>query len=359
MKIAIIGTRGIPNEYGGFEQFAEYFSVYATEQGHDVTVYCSSLHSYQEKQYKNVKLVHCYDAENRIGTAGQFIYDLNCILHTRKQPYDVILQLGYTSSSIWNFLFKKNTFITTNMDGMEWKRSKYNKLTQRFLMQAEKWAVQHSDLLIADSVAIQDYLQKKYNTSSFYAAYGANVQEHFNASLLDYFRVKPYEYNLLVARMEPENNIEMIIEAHLISGSVKPLLVVGNTKNKYGKYLQEKYQSKKIRFLQGIYYMETLRSLRHFSTIYFHGHSVGGTNPSLLEAMADGAFIAAHDNVFNRSVLLDNACFFKSKTELALLMIKEQPDREKFIQNNLIRIKNDFNWEEINKNILLQLSAIS
>src|SRR5215212_11623109 len=113
MKIAILGTRGIPNSYGGFEQFAEYLSLGLIDKGHEVTVYNSHNHSYQEEIWNGVKIVHCYDPEYLIGTAGQFIYDLNCILDCRKKNFDIILQLGYTSSSLWLKLLDKNKFIVT------------------------------------------------------------------------------------------------------------------------------------------------------------------------------------------------------------------------------------------------------
>jgi GDP-D-mannose dehydratase len=122
-KIGIIGTRGIPNQYGGFEQFAQFFSEHLVQKGYEVVVYCSSNHTFQEKTWKGVSLVHIKDPEKSIGTVGQFIYDLRAILHARKQKFDVIFQLGYTSSSIWGFLFPKKAKLITNMDGLEWKRT--------------------------------------------------------------------------------------------------------------------------------------------------------------------------------------------------------------------------------------------
>src|SRR5690606_15248269 len=125
--IAILGTRGIPNNYGGFEQFAEYLSSYLANKGHEVDVYCSSSHPYQKSLWSKVNLIHIYDPENQLGTLGQFVYDLNCILDSRKRDFDIILQLGYTSNSIWGWLFSSKPIIVTNMDGLEWKRSKYSK----------------------------------------------------------------------------------------------------------------------------------------------------------------------------------------------------------------------------------------
>ena len=122
MKIAILGTRGIPNYYGGFEQFAQHLSEYLVNKGHEIIVYNSHTHPYQEGEWNGVKIVHCKDPEDKIGAAGQFIYDLNCIIDSRKRDFDIILQLGYASSAIWYFLFPKKAIVITNMDGLEWKK---------------------------------------------------------------------------------------------------------------------------------------------------------------------------------------------------------------------------------------------
>ena len=136
LKIGILGTRGIPNYHGGFEQFAQFFSVYLAKHNYEVYVYNSSKHPFQEKIFNDVNIIHCYDPEDKIGTAGQFIYDLNCILDSRKRNFDILLQLGYTSSTVWHRLLPKKATIVTNMDGLEWKRSKYSKKVQKFLRYA-------------------------------------------------------------------------------------------------------------------------------------------------------------------------------------------------------------------------------
>ena len=184
MKIGILGTRGIPNHHGGFEQFAEYFSVYLAEQGHEVYVYNSHDHPYQQKAFKNVQILHCQDPEHKIGTIGQFIYDFNCIKDSRKRDFDVILQLGYTSNSIWHWRLPEKPVIITNMDGMEWKRSKYKPLVRRFLKHAEGLAVKSSDFLISDSIGVQDYITKTYNKPSKFIAYGASVFSESNNEVL-------------------------------------------------------------------------------------------------------------------------------------------------------------------------------
>ena len=313
MKVCILGTRGIPNNYGGFEQFAQHLSMGLVDKGVDVWVYNSHDHPYKKSKWEGVNIIHCYDPESKIGTAGQFIYDFNCIKDSRKRKFDIIIQLGYTSNSIWYKLLPSKSFILTNMDGLEWKRSKYNLPVRKFLKYAEKLAVKSSDKLIADSSVIQNYLKKTYNVSSDLISYGAEVFENPNSNHIEQLGIKPQNYFLLIARMQTDNNIEEIIKGVLESKINTPLLIVGNTNNKFGKYLLKRYSGNdKIKYAGSIYDKNFLDQLRYHCLCYFHGHSAGGTNPSLLEAMAASAFVCAHDNPFNRAVLGENGIFFKT-----------------------------------------------
>lgn len=354
MKIGILGTRGVPNYYGGFEQFAEYFSVFLADKGHEVFVYNSHNHPFQEKNFKGVSIIHCYDPEFKIGTAGQFIYDLNCILDARKRNFDIILQLGYTSSSVWYSLHPKNAIVVTNMDGLEWKRTKYNKLTQRLLKYAEKHAIQKSNFLISDSKGIQEYIKKEYNKESTYIAYGAHLFTDCNVEILNKYNLEEGSYNMIMARFEPENNIEMVLDGVALSNSKEPIIVIGNYKTKYGQFLVNKFKNHpSIRFLGAIYDINDLNNLRYFSNIYFHGHTVGGTNPSLLEAMSSKALIAAHNNSFNKGVLSENAFYFSNIDEVKkILKTVKKNDNLQFIQNNFEAIEKRFNWKIINEQYL-------
>lgn len=350
MKIGIIGTRGIPNYYGGFEQFAEYLSVDLVKAGHEVFVYNSHSHPFQESIWNGVNIVHCNDPEDKIGTAGQFIYDLNCILDSRKRNYDIILQLGYTSSSIWGWLLPSKSIIVTNMDGLEWKRSKYSKPVQKFLQFAEYLGVKFSDYLIADSVGIQSYLKEKYKKESAYIPYGAHVFNTPDESILTEFNVEKYNYSMLIARMEPENSIETILDGVVESNNNKQFLVIGNAKNKFGLYLQDKFKAyNNIIFVGPVYNLNKLNNLRYFSTLYFHGHTVGGTNPSLLEAMASNALICAHDNIFNKSILKENAFYFKSSKDISQILSSiDKTNSISFVNNNINEINEKFTWNKIN-----------
>ncbi|WP_350293404.1 DUF1972 domain-containing protein [uncultured Croceitalea sp.] len=349
MKIAILGTRGIPNNHGGFEQFAEYLSKQLSDNGHEVFVYNSHLHPYQNTVWKGVNIIHKKDPEDKIGTAGQFIYDFNCILDSRKRKFDVLLQLGYTSSSVWGSLLPKNSTIITNMDGLEWKRSKYSKPVRNFLKIAERLAVKSSDFLISDSIGIKEYLKEKYNIISEFIPYGANLFENPTSEILLDYQVEISAYNMLIARLEPENNIEVILDGVAMSQSKQKFLVIGKHKTKFGEYLKNKYSpNKNIQFLGGIYNQNHLNNLRYFANIYFHGHSVGGTNPSLLEAMASNSFIVAHDNIFNKSILNDDAFFFKNSTDVMQLLGMNKKDFENKVAANSKKIITRYSWPKIN-----------
>ena len=350
-RIAILGTRGIPNYYGGFEQLAEHLAPGLVKAGHMVTVYNSHNHPYQRKEWEGVEIRHCYDPEYLLGSAGQFIYDLNCLIDARKREFDVILQLGYTSSSIWGLLFPASSMIIYNLDGLEWKRTKYSKLTRRFLLYAEKLAVRFSDFYIADSPVIQSYFRSKYGIESEYIAYGAELFQEADKGVLAEYGVSPGNYFLLMARMEPENNIETILDGFIQSHTDKKILVVGNATNNFGKYLQHKFANdKRILFSGVIYDQQKIHNLKFFSRLYFHGHSTGGTNPSLLEAMASRALIAAHDNAFNRQVLGEDALYFSEPAAITALvngLPLTQVEKEGMVGRNQEKIRQDFSWPGI------------
>jgi glycosyltransferase involved in cell wall biosynthesis len=349
MKIGILGSRGIPNTYGGFEQFAQYLAEGLAEKGHAVFVYNSSNHSYKQPFWKQVQIIHCADPENKIGTAGQFIYDLNCLRDAAKRNFDILLQLGYTSNSIWHRYWPKNAINIINMDGLEWKRAKYNTVTQRFLKWAESLAAKHGNVLIADSVGIKEYVQAKYQKEAVYIPYGADIPESFSDSYLADLSLQAKQYYLLIARMEPENNVELVIRGYLDSGHDHPLIILGNTQNKYGQFLFRKYARSSIRFPGAVYNKVSVDALRHFSTLYFHGHSVGGTNPSLLEAMACRCNIVAHDNVFNRAILGTDASYFSTADDVKTVINQpfQQNVTSRYCQHNIEKIRTIYNWERI------------
>jgi glycosyltransferase involved in cell wall biosynthesis len=350
MKIAILGTRGIPNHYGGFEQFAEFFSVYLVQKGHDVYCYNSHNHPFQEKTFNGVNLIHTHDPEYKYGTFGQFIYDFNCIEDSRKRDFDIILQLGYTSNSVWFFRLPKKPIIITNMDGIEWKRSKYSKPVQQFLRFAERLAAVSSDYLVSDSLGIKEFLLKRYKKDSTYIAYGAHVFNSPNSEVLKVYDVQENQFNMIMARFEPENNLDMVLEGVQHSQDKTTILVVGKHETKYGEYLKNKFKDcANIRFVGGIYNLQHLNNLRYYSNLYFHGHSVGGTNPSLLEAMASQALVISHNNDFNKAILKENSYYFTNPLEVTnILESIKKIDNLQMVSNNYKAIEREFNWDKIN-----------
>jgi glycosyltransferase involved in cell wall biosynthesis len=203
-------------------------------------------------------------------------------------------------------------------------------------------------------MGIYDYYLEKYGKESKFLSYGADIHDDWKEELLNEFGLTAGGYYLLVARLEPENNIMMAIDGYLASREkgIKPLIIVGKTNTPHGKELVAKYgREESVRFVGGIYDFKKLDSVRHFSYAYFHGHSVGGTNPSLLEAMASGCYILANDNIFNRAVLKDNAHYYNDSKEVAALLnnieVIADKNKQAFLEGNYNEIRNEYSWEKL------------
>lgn len=347
LNIGILGTRGIPNHYGGFEQVASYLSRGLVEKGHSVSVYCPHDHPYKEPTWEGVNLIRRF---NPPGTAGQFVYDLECLLDARKRHFDVLLLLGYTSSSVWGRLYPRGPVIINNMDGLEWKRAKYSRPVRAFLKYAESLAVKYAGHYIADSLPVRDYLQWQYGIRSRYIPYGAEIYTNKDEAYLWKWGLTPGSYSLLMARMEPENNVHLVLQGFAQAKPGARLLVVGDTSNAYGKHLVHKYAGTPgVIFAGPVFDQPCLHSLKAYARFYFHGHSVGGTNPSLLEAMASRALVAAHDNPFNKAILGRDAFYFSDPGGVARIL-ERQPSvltEEEMVENNLRKICASYNWEKV------------
>jgi glycosyltransferase involved in cell wall biosynthesis len=350
MKIAILGTRGIPNNYGGFEQCAEYLSIGLAHKGHDVTVYSPHFHPYKENVYKGVKIIKKLSPENLFGnSASNFIYDFLCFKDATGRDFDIILELGLITASLSIiFCSHKGKIVVTNLDGLEWKRAKWSKLVQKLTKQLEKYGIKYSDYLIADNVGILQYIKEEYHLESEFIAYGTiDILSPVDTCLNNY-GITNDNYFLSIARLEPENNLEMMFDAYILSKSQIPYYVVGNHTTPYGDFLKDKYRNKGIVFLGGIFNKTHLDNIRYYAKLYIHGHSVGGTNPALLEAMAAKTLILAHGNIFNRSVLGENAFYFLSSEELSKLFTEDLGlKKAEFITNNLNKIDKIYRWSVV------------
>ena len=348
MKIAILGTRGIPNNYGGFEQCAEYLSIGLVGKGHQVTVYSPDLHPFKEEAYEGVRIIRKASLQSFFGdSASNFIYDYLCFKDAVRKDFDIILELGLITSAL-SIIFcnHKSNVIVTNLDGLEWKRSKWNIVVQKITKKLEKYGVKYSDYLIADNIGIQKYIHDEYNRDSKFIPYGTVDVITPNTNCLQEFGLVAYNYILSIARLEPENNLEIMFDGYIISKIKTPYFIIGNHLTEYGDFLKDKYRNTGIIFLGGIFNKVHLDNIRYYSSFYLHGHSVGGTNPSLLEAMASNAFILAHSNKFNKSVINQNAYYFNSPNTLAALLMDKEIVKNKieFIKNNLTKVAEIYRW---------------
>jgi glycosyltransferase involved in cell wall biosynthesis len=355
VKIAIVGTRGIPNRYGGFEQNAENLALHFHAAGHEVTVYNPSDHPYREPAWRGVKIRRRFWYERRLGGLGIFLYDYLCLMAAFRDGSDIVLELGYAPASLYHFLRPaRRPKIVTNMDGVEWRRAKWGPLARWLLRYCERLAAQTSDAIIADNPGVQDYLERRHHRRAHFVAYGAPVLDAPDVEVCATYGVRPLEYYMVLARLEPENNIETILDGALAGGDLRTVLVVGDCRSRYGRRLTSRYQhASSVRFLGAVYEQAALGSLRRFARLYFHGHSVGGTNPSLLEAMGSGAYIAAHDNPFNRSVLGQDGRYFTTVADVAtLIRADDGRDRDRFAAANREKLVHTYNWELVGRSYL-------
>ncbi|MFY9260090.1 MAG: DUF1972 domain-containing protein [Gallionella sp.] len=322
-KIVILGTVGVPANYGGFETLTENLVKYhdANTRTEVLTVYCSSK-SYpaQSTSYLSAQLRYIPLNANGAQSIPYDIWSLFSAIWHRQQ---VILLLGVSGAIALPLVrLLSSARIVTNIDGIEWRREKWQGFAKRFLRCSEKMAVRFSDEVIADNGAIADYVQESYGVKAHVIAYGGDHALAANAASVAEYAL-PEEFAFSVCRIEPENNIHLILAAFSKLATL-PLVIVGNWKNsEYGQALRKEYASNSRLFLlDPIYDLGKLKTLRAQATIYIHGHSAGGTNPSLVEAMHFGRPVLAFDCNFNRSTTEDQALFFSSENELATLVEK-------------------------------------
>jgi len=323
MNIALLGTRGIPANYGGFETFAEQIALQLVQRGHKVTVYAEAdTDNKPDDWYQNIRIR--YIRRPNWGSISVIAYDYRCLKDASKREFDFLYMLGYGAAwACWWALKIWNQNVWINIDGLEWARSKWKWYAKLYLRVMEWVASKASTRVIADSQAIADRYNKLYPRGSecSFIAYGAYIKksdEFLFRYSQDFDRSK---YFLIVARPEPENHVLEIINSHRQLGGNWPLVVVGDVRS-ISRYQKKILGSawEKVIFLGGVYDAEELTALRVHSGCYVHGHSVGGTNPSLLEAMACENVVIAHDNVFNKEVIGDAAFYFKNEDDLIVAM---------------------------------------
>lgn len=357
-KVAILGTVGVPGNYGGFETLADNLVNHHALKNEandgmqakpfDLTVYCSSkAFDAQPKAYHDAKLIYVgLDANG----AQSIPYDMVGLVDAVRRGHDRLLLLGVSGAPILPLLrIFTQARIVTNVDGIEWKREKWQGLAKNYLRFAERIAVKFSHVVIADNQAIADYLNENYGCDAEVIPYGG---DHALAAESDPTAVAhlPERFALGLCRIEPENNIGMILEA--FDGLDMPLVFVGNwDKSEYGRTLKAKYaEHSTIIIHDPVYDPQGLRAVRDRAMLYLHGHSAGGTNPALVEMMHFGIPIVAHECSFNRHTTEDKALYFNTAQELRDVVTALCPERALQVGAEMVDIaRRRYTWDAIGR----------
>ncbi len=323
IKLGIIGTVGVPARYGGFETLAHQLVEHLNQQ-YQITVYNSTKHYSSEERvptWNGAKIKYIPVSANGVYS---IFYDIISMMHAIIFS-EVLLILGVSGCLLLPILKLLFPFrrIIVNVDGLEWRRAKWGKHAKLFLLWSEKVAVWCADEIIADNAAIQKYILVRYKKPSRLIEYGAdhNSAEPIQKSTIEKFPFLQSDYAFKVARIEPENNIHLILKAFAKQTSL-PLVLVGNWKNSaYGTALQDEFNLlPHLHLLDPIYESSLLNQLRSNAKVYIHGHSEGGTNPSLVEAMYLKLPILSFDIIYNRVTTENKGFYFETEKELELLL---------------------------------------
>jgi rhamnosyltransferase len=372
-NIFIIGSKGIPANYGGFETFVDYLT--AQKQSDKIQYHVSCLADNNDEFEHNG--ARCFNVKTpQIGSAKAIAYDIfslqECIRYIKANNlkncivYILACRIGPFFSFYKKKLEKLGVKVFVNPDGHEWKRSKWSKAVRTYWKISEKLMVKHANLLVCDSKGIESYIKedyKQYSPNTTFIAYGADITpstlKDEDVTLNDWYKkhgVKSNEYYLVVGRFVPENNYELMVREFMKSKSKKDFVIISNVEqNQFYQELLARTNFNKdprVKFVGTVYNQELLKKTRENAFAYFHGHEVGGTNPSLLEALASTKLNMLLDVVFNKEVGEDGAVYFnKEDGSLATLIF----DVEQFPQQQIddlsekakSRIIHEYSWEKI------------
>lgn len=322
INVAIIGTVGLPANYGGFETLAENLVVYNSDESLCYTVYCSS------KSYSKRMAEFCGAKLKYVGLKANgwqsVIYDAVSIVRALRSE-DVVVAFGTSGSVVIPFVkpfTKKKIIIHT--DGIEYRREKWGRFARWYIRLSERMAVRFADVVVVDNQAVADYIHETYGVSSPLIEFGGDNSVFDDVSneqgILSKYGLKAGQYAISICRIEPENNVEIILDAFRRSG--RQLLFVGNwEKTPLGVRLLKEYSGiENIKMAPAVYDKQTVYVLRRNAEFYVHGHSAGGTNPSLVEAMYIGLSVVAFDVVFNRETTEGQASYFDSAQQLSAML---------------------------------------
>jgi glycosyltransferase involved in cell wall biosynthesis len=349
MKIAILGTRGIPANYGGFETFAEQLSTRLVTRGHEVTVYGRQHYSLSEDRvYQGVRLVILPTIRHKY--FDTIIHSFLSIIHAVFHRYDVVLICNAANSvfAVFPRLFGMPTLV--NVDGLERKRKKWNWLGRQYYLVSEWLSTFLPTAIVTDAQVIQDYYATRYKKDSSMIAYGADVERRAALEELEKFDLKPNQYVLYVSRLEPENNAHLVIEAYEKVSTDLPLVIVGGAPYAHDYIAKLKStKDKRIKFL-GFVFGEDYRALQQNAYCYVHATEVGGTHPALIEAMGAGNCALVLNTPENLEVMGDAGIKYDSVKDLTkqLRRVLDNPTIiSEYRARAMARVRARYDWEQI------------
>jgi len=357
MKIALLGTRGVPAHYGGFETCAEEIASSLVKNGHTVTVYCRVGNADgNPPDYKGIRLIYkpCLNRKS----LGTLSHTFLCMLHACRQDYDILMVFNAANSPIVFFSKLVNSLpIAINVDGLEWKRRKWGIVGKTYYQFAEWLSSKVADRIVSDSRGIQDYYKKRWKVSSTFIAYGAHLGEFRSHEILQLYGLEDNEYFFTASRLEPENNADITIKAFQKLCTNKKLVIAGgaNWKSPFIKTLEEEARKdSRIKLLGPIYTPGHIEALHTHCFAYVHGNEVGGTNPALLKAMGYGNCVLAFSDQssrFNSEVLGNTALFYNREPEVLQACMQQLLDKPKLAKElgkrAIERIRKYYTWKRI------------
>lgn len=317
LRIALVGTRGVPAQYGGFETCVEEVGQRLVSRGHEVVVYCRGAKE-KPPEYLGMELVHLPALHMR--SLETLSHTGLSVAHMLAHRVDSAIVFN-AANSPWLPLIRAGRIpVATHVDGLEWQRGKWGPIGKKYYRFAESLAVRWSDALIADAVGIQSYYREAFDADTELISYGAPIVAAGVASRLPELGLETGRFHLVVARFEPENHVDMIVAGYVQSGAKYPLVVVGSAPyaDEYCSHINS-LGDERVRFLGSVWDQELLNQLYANALVYWHGHSVGGTNPSLLRAIGAGAATNAFAVNFNQEVLGLAGRYFASPQDVAEL----------------------------------------
>jgi glycosyltransferase involved in cell wall biosynthesis len=350
VRIVMVGTRGLPAAYGGFETAVEKIAPRLVEWGHDVRVYCRHARE-KHPTYRGVTLVHLPTIKRK--TLDTFAHSGLSVAHAVVRGADVCFLFNAANAPFLPLLRARRIPTAIHVDGLEWRRDKWSGWGKRYYKAAEVLAVRWADEIIADAAAIQDYYEERYGAPSVFIPYGADVVRPGASRLLE-LGLEPRGYHLAVARIEPENNTHLIVDAYRRANVQRPLVVVGSApySASYGARVVHAARGANVQLVGAVWDQGLLDELYGNCLTYVHGHSVGGTNPSLLRAMGASAYVLALDNVFNREVLGPCGDYFADAVELGFGFGNAEapaagPRIDQLRQDARQRVSTTYRWDDV------------